>query len=807
MGAQRCYHCGDTIPANTRIHWQHNGEQQAFCCHACKAISQTIQTNKLDDYYLLRDDSGQKPLENEDLSAWDQPAIRDKWLHNDNGVASITLYIEGMHCTACAWLIEKYLGKHPAVQKAVVNFEQSRLQVQWHIDKLPLSGLVQRLADVGYSAHPYQADIMRERQLAENHQLLKRIGITGILMMQIGMFSIGLYAGDFLGINEEHRQLLRVFSMLFAVPLLYYGALPFFIAAFFSLRQRQVNINLSITLAITGLYGSSIYSVFSRSGDIYFDSAAMFCLFILTARYIEKKSRSDLTPPQPVLPAFVIRQAQSGEQRCSLDDIHVGDLLVIPEGDVIPLDGSVVDGESSVSEAFINGESAAIAKTTGSSVYAGSQNHDGRLVIRVSNTPEESLLNKISRISQLAAEEKPRFISITDRIAGRFTLLILSLTIATWLVWLNIDGARAFWVALSVLVVSCPCALSLAAPTALSSVHYRLRRQGLFIRTARVLETLNRTSHVIFDKTGTLTAGRYSIHDAVTDDKEQALDIAAALENHSRHPLARAFSTRQTTLQAGSIRIVANHGIEGRINGTAYRIGSPAFCRQWHQQTTPPDNHKLWVGLCSQSTMLAWFSLQDFIRPEAAAVIDYLHHHKKQTEILSGDSSATVEETAHRLGIETFHKSCSSEDKLAQLKRHHEKGHITLMVGDGINDAPVLAQSDVSVTLLEASDYVKSNADMVLLNNRLSGLVDAFINARRYRRILIQNFSWAFAYNIIAIPIAMSGLITPLWAAAGMSLSSVIVVLNSRRLAHDGSTQTANIASPDRHDVAASTGA
>ena len=797
MAQALCHHCGEVIPAGTDIHWQYHGEQQSFCCHACRAISQTIQENRLDDYYLLRD-GGQKPADTPVDDIWSQPGMLQRWatINNDNS-ASISLYIEGMHCTACAWLIEKYLGRQPGVQQASVNFEQSRLDVTWQVQQLPLGELAKKISDIGYLAHPYQSDIVRERQQQENRALLKRIGITGILMMQIGMFSIALYAGDYLGISEQHRQLLRVFSMMFALPLLYYGALPFFSSAFYSLRQRQLNINLSISLAISGLYGSSIYSVFSQRGDIYFDSAAMFCLFILTARYIEKKSRSDLTPPRPLLPALVLRLRDGESRRCAVEDIEPGDTVLVAEGEMIAVDGVVCDGESSVSEAFINGESAAIRKQPGDVVYAGSQNHDGRLTITVSHRPEQSLLHQISRLSQLAAEEKPLFISITDRIAGRFTLIIFSLTALTWLYWQAIDTQRAFWVALSVLVVSCPCALSLAAPAALSSVHYRLRQLGVFIRNSRVLENLNRVNHVVFDKTGTLTAGHYRLQQVVTGpatEKSQALAIATAMERYSRHPLARAFAG-DSTLTAEQVQIVANAGIEASVAGERYRIGSPDFLEQWHGQLQLPDTQQQWLVLGSRQQLLAYFSVADALRDEAPAVVQQLKNQNIKTEILSGDSSPAVEEVARALGITQFYKAMSSAGKLAHLKQLQQQGRLTLMIGDGINDAPVLAQSDVSATLLEASDLVKNSADMVLLGNRLDGILAAFDSARRYRRILIQNFVWAFSYNLLAIPFAMAGFVAPWMAAAGMSLSSVIVVLNSRRLASANSSSTTAAAS------------
>lgn len=780
----RCAHCTESIPANVDISIIEDGQQQYFCCRACLAVYQTIRDFQLSDFYQQRE-NGIKPLIDGDEHLWFDQQSSAQWIKiNDKGQATTRFYIEGMHCTACAWLIEHYLQRLQGVHAARVFYQHSYLDITWQQDALSFADLIQHIANVGYRAWPFQADIIRERQLQENTTLLKRIGISAILMMQIGMFSIGLYAGDYLGISAQHQQLLRVFSMLFSIPLLYYCALPFYVAAFYSLKARQPDMNISIALAITGLYSSSIYSVITRTGDIYFDSAAMFCLFVLTARFIEKKSRTDMQPSQPLLPTLVTKLADQQQSRCSIDSIVIGDVLIIREGDIIPLDGLVTSGSSTVSEAFLSGESAPINKQIGDKIFAGSQNHDGQLQLQVTTLAEQTLLYKINQLSEQAAEEKPRFISITDAIAAYFTLVILSLSTFTAIAWLTIDSSRAFWVALSVVVVSCPCALSLAAPTALSSVHFRLRQLGVYIRSIRVLETINRISTVVFDKTGTLSEGLFRILESqlVADKTEQqCLDIAAALEKNSKHPLATAFY-QASIASAEHIDIHPGAGVAGEVNGERYYLGSPHFCQRYHPQQQAPDN-RLWIGLCSEEQFLAWFCLQDQLREDAKDLVDKLKQRRLHVQIVSGDSSIAVKQTADALAISDYYAGNSSAQKLAHLRKLQQQGQTVLMLGDGINDAPVLAQSDVSATLFSASNWVKNSADMVLLNDRLLD-VDAVLQAaKQYRRILIQNFAWAFSYNIIAIPFAMAGYVTPWMAAIGMSLSSVIVVLNSRRLA------------------------
>lgn len=793
----KCAHCTDKIPSGLFIQLLENGEQKYFCCNACLAVYQTIRDNQLGDYYRQREQTAKPALAGEH-DIWLDTVDTSTWVKQQiDGSFTTRLYLEGMHCTACAWLIEHYLNKHPDISHARVHYGHSYVDVSWSNAAFNLRDAVQLLANIGYRAWPFQADIIRERQLNENNTLLKRIGISAILMMQIGMFSIGLYAGDYLGISAEHQQLLRVFSLIFALPILYFSALPFFVSAFYSLKMRQPDMNISISLAITGLYSSSIYSVMSKTGDIYFDSAAMFCLFILTARYIEKKSRTDMQPSQPVLPTLVTTVVDQQLKRCSIDNINIGDTVIIHEGDIIALDGIVISGVSMVSEAFLNGESLPIKKQANDQVYAGSQNHDGQLTIRVSCKQEHALVNKINQLSQQAAEEKPLFISLTDKIAARFSLIILTLTASTFFAWQFIDSSRAFWVALSVLVVSCPCALSLAAPTALSSVHFRLRKLGIYIQSIGVLETLNRVNHIIFDKTGTLTEGVFTLcetHITGNIQKDVALFMATAIEKNSLHPLATAFKSKASPYLAEDVHIYAGLGIEADIEQQRYRMGSAQFIRQWHAKTQAPDNRQ-WLGLCNKDEVLAWFRVDDQLRDNAAKVIHQLQQHARIT-MLSGDASDAVQKTANKLNIDDYRSACSSQDKLNHINQLQDQGEITLMVGDGINDAPVLAKSHVSATLLHASSWVKNTADMILLDNNLANIPLALDAAKKYRRILIENFLWAFSYNTIAIPFAMAGFISPWMAALGMSLSSIVVVLNSRRLSRiDGQNHPANVSS------------
>jgi Cu2+-exporting ATPase len=782
INTEFCFHCTDTLPTNEKYESIINNTLCHFCCPACLAIAETIHNGGLDNYYKQRDSKAQK-IQRHTFSMWDDIESQKSFITQDADISTAKLYIEGIHCTSCAWLIEKQLSHQQGVTQADLNYQQQCLVLSFNRNDNNISQLMESIADIGYMPHPYHADAIKELQQFETKNQLKQIGITAILMMQIGMFSIAIYAGDFLGIDAEHKQLLSIFSLLFSIPLLYFSAMPFFNTALLKLKNKQLTIDVSISLAIIGLYISSVYSVLQKTGDFYFDSIAMFCLFILISRFIEKQSRASLLLPTTLLPQFATVMKNNEAITIPTNDLQLGDHVLIRQGETLPIDGKVIEGQSSVSEAFLNGEPKPLLKTINDIVYAGSTNHDGELIISVINESNNTFVKNIEKLTQNAAIHKPQAQTFTDSIASKFTLVVYVLAIGTFFYWQLQGNNHAFWIALSVLVISCPCALSLAAPTALSTVHTTLRKAGIIIQSSLVIEKINSITHVIFDKTGTLTEGHYSITKTVLvgdDIEEQCLSIAHALEANSKHPISMAFTV--LGLHAKNITLHTNQGIEGSIDKQRYRIGNPLFCQIWHNHVSPPDNNGQWIGLCSKQQMLAWFLLHDATRSDASTLTQFLQNKGIHCEILSGDNSITVDEIAHKLNITSYAKSCTSADKLHHLKMRQESGAVCLMVGDGVNDAPVLSQSDISVTLLDACDWVKNSTDIILLNNRLNDIALTIQYAARYKSIVKQNFLWAFLYNSISIPFAMAGFVTPYWAAIGMSLSSIAVVLNSRRL-------------------------
>lgn len=749
------------------------------------AVAEILLSGDLQHYYKQRDGASIRPTQ-ETYTQWDKPNAAYAFVkiigdsqENDH-LAEAHFYVEGMHCTACAWLIEKHLAKLSGVKSAKMQFQQAELTIQFMTNQCRLSQLMQAINEIGYSPYPYQEDEIHQAQQKHTRQKLKTLGITGLLTMQLMMLALGIYAGDFLGISMEYRHLLSVFSLLFALPLCFFAVKPFLQSALIALKQKQFNMDVNISLALLGLMFGSFYAVLSQQGDIYFDSMGMLAFFILLARYIEGQARQQLQFKKPILP-FHVQRIENGQiEKIILQEVKVGDYLLIKPGETIAADGIVTEGFSSVSESVLTGEPKALDKQIGDYLFAGSINHDGQLQVKVTQAVDQTRLAKIQQACKVDLADNNAFVN--DQYTRLFTLVIAVLSIMTYCIWLWLAPDSAFYVALSVLVVSCPCALSLAKPTAISATLFSLRKLGILVRSSEILEKLVKIEKIFMDKTGTLTYGEPKLTEICPVGEVSAdtmLIIAAALESHSEHPLAKGFQDGSVQ-SAKNVHIEVNQGVEGDFNNQRYRIGSPLFCQAWHSKLAPPDDLRQIVGLCSESAFLGWFFLEDTLRDSVKVNLSQLKT-RFELMIISGDQSLQVDNIAETLAVE-FIKGCSSLDKQQMLKQSEQANKAAMMIGDGLNDALSFRSSSVSVTFDNASDWMKNQTDIIILQDDFNALVKIINYADQYHKIVRQNSFWAIAYNIIAIPIAMSGLITPLWAALGMSLSSILVVMNARRI-------------------------
>lgn len=793
---QPCYHCGLPVPKGSRFEARVLGETRAMCCPGCQAVAEAIVAGGLESYYRHRSDSAPNPdaLPRElpdELALYDRAEVQQPFVQHQGELSETCLLIEGISCAACGWLIEKHLKTLPGVAEASLNLSNHRLQVRWSDSQLPLSALLKALRKIGYAGHPYKADEAAERLASENRRAMRQLGVAGLLWMQVMMAAMATWPEFNIDLSPELDTILRWVSLFLTTPIVFYCCGQFFRGALRDLRTRHLTMDVSVSLAIGGAYVAGIWSTVTGVGELYFDAVGMFALFLLAGRYLERRARERTAAATAqlvnLLPASCLRlDGQGHSERILLSELKVGDRVLVPPGALLPADGRILQGQSSVDESLLTGEYLPLPRREGDAVTAGTLNVEGPLTLEVQALGDDTRLSAIVRLLERAQADKPRLAEVADKVAQWFLIIVLGAAAIVGLVWWQIDPQRAFWVVLSLLVATCPCALALATPTALTTATGSLHKLGLLLTRGHVLEGLNQIDTVIFDKTGTLTEGRLTlnaIHTLGSLDRDACLGLAAALENRSEHPIARAFG--RAPQAAGQVDSIPGRSLEGRVGEHLLRIGQPDFVAELSGQPTPaiPGDQGQWLLLGDEQRPLAWFVLDDRLREDAPALLDACRERGWKLLLLSGDSSPMVAGIARELGIDDARGGLTPDAKLDVLRQLHQQGHKVLMLGDGVNDVPVLAGADISIAMGSATDLAKTSADAVLLSNRLDSLVQAFALARRTRRIIIENLAWATLYNGLVLPFAALGWITPLWAAFGMSVSSLLVVLNALRLA------------------------
>ncbi|WP_454255346.1 heavy metal translocating P-type ATPase [Pseudomonas sp. Marseille-Q8238] len=791
-----CYHCGLPVPAGSRFEARVLGETRALCCPGCQAVAEAIVAGGLESYYRHRSDSAINPQTlpkalPDELELYDRGEVQQGFVLHEGELSETCLLIEGISCAACGWLIEKHLRALPGVAQATLNLSNQRLQVRWADSQLPLSQLLKELRRIGYAGHPWQADEASTRLAEENRKSLRQIGVAGLLWMQVMMATMATWPEFNIDLSAELDTILRWVSLFLTTPIVFYCCGQFFRGALRDLRTRHLTMDVSVSLAIGGAYIAGIWSTISGNGELYFDAVGMFALFLLAGRYLERRARERTAAATAqlvnLLPASCLRlDNNEHSERILLRDLQVGDRVLVPPGALLPADGRVLAGHSSIDESLLTGEYLPLPRGAGDQVTAGTLNVEGPLTVEVQALGANTRLSAIVRLLERAQTDKPRIAELADRVAQWFLVIVLGVATLVGLVWWQIDADRAFWIVLSLLVATCPCALSLATPTALTTATGSLHKLGLLLTRGHVLEGLRQIDTVIVDKTGTLTEGRLTltnIQPLRAIDADSCLALAAALEHGSEHPIARAFGHCEQGAQ--QITSTPGQGLQGLIDGRTLRIGQPAYVAALSGQPTPiiPGSQGQWLLLGDEQGPLAWFVLDDRLREDAGELISACRAQGWQIVLLSGDTSPMVAEVARQLGIDDARGGLTPDAKLAVLQQLHQEGHRVLMLGDGVNDVPVLAGADISVAMGSATDLAKTSADAILLSNKLSSLVQAFAMARRTRRIIVENLAWASLYNGLVLPFAALGWVTPLWAAFGMSVSSLLVVLNALRLA------------------------
>ncbi|WP_019590570.1 heavy metal translocating P-type ATPase [Thioalkalivibrio sp. ALE20] len=803
---EHCFHCGLEVPPGADYSVEFEGTWRPTCCPGCQAVAGAIIERGLGSYYHHRTAppaaSGDSivPDELRELELFDAPAVQRQFVTAREAASGerreASLILEGMTCAACVWLNERHVQALDGVEEFRVNYSTHRARVTWDPERLALSDILRAIRDIGYRAHPYDPGT-REQALARERGLaLRRLGVAALGMMQVMMLAVALWLGEGDPQHESIIDFMRLVAAIFATPVVLYSAIPFYQSAWRDLRHRQLGMDVPVSIAIIATYLASVWAVFSGAGEhVYFESVVMFVFFLLTSRYLELMARQHASEAvdrmDRLVPAIARRVTAHGEtESVPVAELEPGDRVQVRPGESVPADGVVVDGRSTVNRALLTGEPEPRPASAGTDVVGGTVNVESPLVVEVRRVGAETTLAAIQRLLDRAQTEKPRVARMAEAGTGWFVAAVLILTLLAGLVWyFLIDPARALWVMVAMLVATCPCALALATPVALTATTGTLTRDGVLLTRGSALEALPGVTTVCLDKTGTLTEGRprrvaTEVHDPAFDPG-RALAWAAALERHSEHPLARAL-----VAEAGGQPVAAgveNHpgeGLTGTIDGHPVAVGGASLMPAVPPTgpNTSPDPLASPVWLAVDGRVVATFWLADTPRAEAADTVRALQDRGLRVVLLTGDRPEAAASFAERLGIAEAHGGLSPDDKLAHVRERQARGECVLMAGEGVNDAPVLAGADVSLAMGGGSSLARTRADLVLLSDRLDRLPGVFERAGATRHVIRQNIIWAIGYNVVALPVAASGILTPWLAALGMSLSSLLVVGNALRL-------------------------
>ena len=790
----RCFHCGEENPRHSPWRAAVDGEDRVFCCAGCAAVAQTIRAAGLSAFYARRDGPS-TAVERAAADAFDAAAAEAVVTPVDAAHCEAALLVEGLRCGACVWLIETWLARQPGVVAATVNLATSRARVRFARERVDVAAILRAVAAVGYRAHPYDPARREAMVRRESRVLLTRAALALLAMMQVMMFAVPAYVSSD-GVDAEYATLMNFASLALTLPIIAYSAWPFFAGAFRDLRHRALGMDVPIALGVGAAFAASAWSTLHRGGPVYFDSVTMFVALVLCARWLELRVRERAgdaleatARDAPVSAERLAKEPRSGiVEVVPARLLEPGEFVRVATGATVPADGTIVAGRSSVEEAILTGESHPRAKGVGDRLLAGSINRESPLVMRVDAVGEATALQGMARLAEQAATARPAAARLADRIARIFVAALLVVAAGAALAWSFVEPARALPVAIAVLVVSCPCALSLATPAALASAAGALAKRRVLCVWPNALEALSRVTHVVFDKTGTITTGELRLLgvDVFEGKASRALARAIALEQGSTHPIARALARHPAphdVVVAHDVVAVPGGGVEGTLDGRRYRLGRPAWAAPALQRSAlAVAGRDVVVALADEARVLATFRFGDEVRPEMAALVAALARNGIGATMLSGDAPATVAAVAREVGIAQHRGGVAPQDKQAHIAALQARGEVVAMVGDGVNDAPGLARADVSIAFGHAATLAQWTADVVVAGDDAKRIGIALDTARSTFRVVRQNLAWALAYNAVAVPAAAFGWITPLAAAAGMSMSSLAVVLNAWRL-------------------------
>ncbi|MDH4283896.1 MAG: heavy metal translocating P-type ATPase [Gallionellaceae bacterium] len=801
-----CFHCGLPIAEDADYHSQLEGVTRAFCCFACQQVCEAIYDAGLQGYYQRTPQGvllAPPPAPPRDIEIYDMDEVQQDFVHRQGDILDAHLLVEGIHCPACVWLIERAMMRTQGVLAANVNLAGKRLHVRWDNRRVKLSSLIRELSRIGYSGVPYDPEAAEGAVRKANRALLFRLFFAGFAMMNLNLVSIALYSGADSG---PFRDFFHWMGCALATPTLLYSAFPFYKGAWGGLRNARLTMDLPIALGLSVTYAYSLYITLAGTqvGAVYFDTVTNLTFVILIGRYLEGMFRHqalaatnrllDLQPRVAIL-------LQDGEEKFTpVRAIKVGDKVLVKPGSKIAMDGVVLEGHSSVDEAMLSGESAPVKKHEGDRVVAGTLNGSGALVVEVQAASRDSTLSRIIRLVEEAQSSKAPIQRLADTIVPWFVLVTLTCAAIAFFLWSE-HFETALMAATSVLIITCPCALGMATPMSIAVASGLGAKHGILVKNGAVLETLSKVTHFVFDKTGTLTEGKMCVEQVITaagQDEHVLLKLAAAVERYSEHTVAQAVAraAEERELAYRNVEVIGFHatpgaGVEAMADGQRIVLGTLQWLQSKHvvlndelqvQTNNLEAQAKTCVHLAVDGRHAAILALADTLRPDAQGLIQALRAAGIGMTLLSGDRRQVAEAIADQLGGMEVIAEVLPQDKDKVIQQLQQRGECVAMVGDGVNDAPALIRANVGIALGSGTDVSVESADIVLMHSELGKVRLATLLSRRTLRTIKQNIGLSFAYNSIMVPLAMLARVTPLVAAITMPLSSLLVIGNAARI-------------------------
>ncbi len=797
LGKVLCEHCKLEFDQDVMIEdIDTNQERLYFCCKGCQGVYHLLKDEGLDSFYERSSGVTLSPATGvlEDLEKFDHDGFTKKYVREKDGLFSVSLIIEGIHCSACIWLNEKVLSKSEGILDVDINYTNHKAKILWDPSIIKLSQIIQKIQSVGYNAYPYDARAQEERADRARKDYYSRllVGIFGA--MNIMWLAVAHYAGNFTGIRDDMKMVIIVAQFILATPVLFYTGWIYFKGAYYGLKNRFINMDFLVVTGATLAYIFSIYSMITGNGEVYFDSVVMIITFVFVGKYLEvlskKKAIDTLDTMTSSLPTELVIIKDGRREIVNVEEVEEGDIIEIKAGEKIVIDGTIINGEGLFDESSLTGESEPRFKSVSDEIISGSVNIDSLIRYRATKSFSNSTLSTIITLLDDSLSKKPKIEKLANRISGYFSLAVLILALATFLAWYFLGGSfeKALIVSISVIVIACPCALALATPVStLIGLEAGVKR-GLLFKEAAFLETMAKSSVLLLDKTGTITEGRPTVIKS-NIYREFDKSLLFSLLSSSTHPISRGVleyiidydSIDFKEYSLNNQKNIEARGIEAEYNGIELFGGNLRLLKERGVDVDISSKNSIFAFVVDNK-LVAVYELQDRIKPDAKESINYFKDIGFEVAMLTGDNEKVAKKVSKEVGIDMVYHSLYPKDKADIVDSYRDSGRVVIMAGDGINDSIALSKADIAIAMGSGADVSIEVSDIVLLDDKMSSLKEALILSKKTYKNIKQNLRMSLIYNLFTVPLAMAGYIIPLIAALSMSLSSLLVIANAVRI-------------------------